>query len=215
MSLTGTQRMVLVVALTGVVIGSLAALVLRLHERPSSEHAQFMPPPEQPPQVQVAVSGAVVREGVYAVPEGSCVADVIKLAGGLRPDADAAQINPAARVYGGASIHVPVRPAPPPYQPPAGVDRSQVGLAEVRGPWAPGGRGQSGSREASGPLQPVNVNTASPQQLQALPGIGPKLAQRIVEYRMQYGPFACPEDLEKVDGVGPATVNKIRPFVTF
>lgn len=214
MSLTATQRMVLAMALAGVVIGSLAALVLRFSGRDVTEPAQFLSPPEQPPQVQVAVSGAVAREGTYWVPEGSRVEDVLKIAGGLRSDADATQINPAARVYAGATVYVPFRPRPTPYQPPAGVDRSQVGLAEVSGPWT-GGKSRGSHRQPSGPTRPVNVNTASAQELEALPGIGPKLAQRIVEYRTQHGLFACPEDLEKVDGIGPATVNRIRPFVTF
>lgn len=214
MSLTATQRIVLATALAGVVIGSLAALALRFYGHDATGPAQFSSPPGQSPQGQVAVSGAVVREGTYWVPEGSRVEDVLKIAGGLRPDADARQINPEARVYAGSTVYVPFRPRPPAYQPLGGVDRSQVGVAEVSGPWTRSG-GRGSGRQPSGPSQPVNVNAASAQELEALPGIGPKLAQHIVEYRTQHGPFACPEDLEKVDGIGPATVEKIRPYVSF
>ena len=214
MGLTATQRAVLVVALAGVVIGSLAVLALRLRGGGAGP-AQFTPPPQQPAQVQVSVRGAVVREGTYWVSEGSRVEDVLEVAGGLRPDADASQINPTARVYEGTLVYVPVKPSPPPYQPPAGVNRSQVGLAKVEGPRIDHGGSPSPHHQPTAPAGRVNVNTASAQELVGLPGIGPTLAQRIIEYRSTYGRFTCPEDLAKVRGIGPQTVEKLRPYVSF
>ncbi|MCX7598017.1 MAG: helix-hairpin-helix domain-containing protein [Armatimonadetes bacterium] len=221
MSLTATQRIALATALGCVVLFSLAGLAWRFQSRGSAEGTQFLSPPDQASQVRVSVLGAVVHQGTYVVPEGTLVGDVLKLAGGPRQDGDITQIDVAARVYSDTAIYIPFRPAPPPYQPPAGVDRSRVGLAEVSRPQVDSSEGDSGRHQPlgppppSGPPQPVNVNVATAKELEVLPGIGPKLAQRIVQYRAQYGPFAGPEDLTKVDGIGPAKMERIKPFVSF
>lgn len=137
-----------------------------------------------PAPLRVYVSGAVRRPDVYALPPGSIVKDAILAAGGPTEDADCNHINQARRLEDGEHVYVPrVGETPPPPLQTVSPVRS-VGL--------------------------VNVNTATPAQLESLPGIGPALAQRIVEGR----PYHTIEDLLDVPGIGPATLEKLRPLVT-
>jgi competence protein ComEA len=158
------------------------------------------PPPALPaatitPQpILVYVLGAVTSPGVYTVPWDSRVRDVVAAGGGLRSDADPAGVNLAERVHDGQQLYVPSVGEVPPSLPTPGV-----------------------SSMASDPSQPgakVNLNTADVTALATLPGIGPTLAQRIVDYRLLNGPFSRAEDLTRVVGIGDATLSKIRSFVT-
>jgi competence protein ComEA len=130
--------------------------------------------------------GLVVRPGLVTVPSGARVADAVAAAGGLRPDADPASVNMAAVVSDGQQIAVGV-------------------------PGAAADPGASAGPAASGP---VNLNTATAAQLDALPGIGPVLAQRIVDYRTQQGRFTSVDQLDDVPGIGPALYGRLSGSVT-
>ena len=153
--------------------------------------------------VVVHVTGAVIRPGVVTLGEGSRVNDAIGAAGGVSPDADTQQLNLARVLTDGEQIRVPrigeVLPDPAP----------QPGAAVTPGTGTAPGKPGAGS--ASGT---VNINTASASDLEKLPGIGPALAQRIVEYRDSHGPFASVDALTDVPGIGKAKLEALREQAT-
>jgi competence protein ComEA len=137
--------------------------------------------------VVVAVTGKVLHPGMFTLPAGARVADAVQAAGGLLPEADPGSVNLARRLNDGEQV--------------------AVGAAAAAG--APGGPAGSA---APGGL--VNLNTATVEQLDTLPGVGPVLAQRIVDYRTQHGGFRSVDDLRQVDGVGDARFKQLKPRVT-
>ena len=153
--------------------------------------------------VVVHVTGAVIRPGVVTLGEGSRVNDAIGAAGGVSPDADTQQLNLARVLTDGEQIRVPrigeVLPDPAPQ--PGAVVTPGTGTAP----------GKPGAGSASGM---VNINTASASDLEKLPGIGPALAQRIVEYRESHGPFASVDALTDVPGIGKAKLEALREQAT-
>ena len=141
----------------------------------------------------VHAAGAVARPGVYRVRAGGRVADLLDAAGGPAPDADLDQVNLAAKVADGERVYVPRRGESPP--PPA----------------ASGAGGTSGT---PGPAAgPVNLNTATLEQLDALPGVGPATAQAILDYRKAQGRFRRVDELLEVRGIGEAKLAALRPRV--
>jgi competence protein ComEA len=141
--------------------------------------------------VVVYVAGAVARPGVYPVGAGARVADAVGAAGGTTPEADLDPLNLAARLSDGDRIFVPRKgQAPPP----------------VVGPGPTGG--------GSTPSGPVNLNTATAEQLEALSGVGPATAHAIVTWRQQHGRFRSVQDLLQVRGIGPAKLESLRDQVT-
>lgn len=147
-------------------------------------------------EVVVHVSGAVHSPGVVQLPPGSRVEDALQAAGGTTEDADLAAINLARPLADGEQIHVPV----------PGEEAPSV--AAPGDPGAGGGAdGDPGEGTGGGP---IDLNTASAAQLEELPGVGPSIAQRILEHREKNGPFASVDALLEVSGIGPATLEKIR-----
>lgn len=140
----------------------------------------------------VHVAGAVARPGVYELPPGARVIDGIDAAGGARPDADLTAINLARPLTDGERVYIP--------------RRGEVPAQAATGP-DPGG----GAAPADGK---VNINTATAAQLEELPGIGEVIAQRIVDYRTQHGPFKTVRDLLKVEGIGQKKFESIEDYVT-
>lgn len=151
--------------------------------------------------VVVHVTGAVASPGVVELPAGSRVDDAVSAAGGATADADLAAVNLARPAVDGEQIHVPVPGEEPVVAPP--------------GP-QPGGTTPSGSGTATGTAAggAVDINTADAAALDTLPGVGPAIAQRIVEHREANGPFRSVDDLQDVPGIGPATLEKIRAKAT-
>jgi len=145
------------------------------------------PGPTEAAELVVAVTGEVRRPGLVHLPPGARVADAIEADGGLLPEANADHLNLARRLTDGELVAVGV--PPPPGQPPDGA-----------GP-APG----DGK---------VNLNTATLQELQTLPGIGPALAQRIIDYRTAHGPFTSVGQLREVSGIGEARLAELQDRVT-
>jgi len=141
--------------------------------------------------VVVSVVGPVARPGLVTLPSGARVAAAIKAAGGLLPDADPASVNLAAVVADGQQI--------------------AVGVPGASGS-APGGGAAASSASGAGGL--VDLNAAGAADLDALPGIGPVLAQRIVDYRTRNGPFTSVDQLDDVPGIGPAIFAQLTSLVT-
>jgi competence protein ComEA len=148
--------------------------------------------------IRVHVVGAVAAPGVYTLESGARIIDAVQAAGGMTAVADAEGVNLADRVADGQQVRVPLVGAAP-----------QPSLTPM-----PPGEGSSGAATASGAATRINVNAASAVELEQLPGIGPVLAQRIVDYRRDKGPFAAVEDLLQVQGIGDAILARIRDLVT-
>jgi competence protein ComEA len=138
----------------------------------------------------VDVAGWVRHPGVYEFQDGERVVDAIEAAGGARGGALLSSLNLAAPLVDGSQILVPK-------QGPAGT---------------PAAAGATGSGSAPGAL--INVNTASATDLEALPGVGEVIAQAIVDYRTENGPFTSVDQLLDVSGIGDATLADIRDLVT-
>jgi competence protein ComEA len=146
-----------------------------------------------PEVVVVHVAGAVQRPGVLRLDPGARVVDAVDAAGGLAPNADGARLNLAAPVADGDRVYVPAVGEEPP-------------------PVVPGGpSGGSGGDEPSGPL---DLNGASLEDLDALPGIGPATAAAILEHRDRIGGFTSVDQLLDVRGIGEAKLEQLRPLVT-
>lgn len=160
-----------------------------------------MPAPSPAPTatqapVLVYVTGAVVYPGVYALPWDSRIENAIAAAGGAASDADLLAVNLAEHVFDAQQIYVPSR------------SDTATPVLPTPIPTAP-----SPSANPSG-SQRVNINSATASELEALPGIGPALAQRIIDYRVANGPFSAPEDIIKVRGVGEQTFEQLRDHIT-
>ncbi|MCW2883734.1 MAG: competence protein ComEA helix-hairpin-helix repeat protein [Streptosporangiaceae bacterium] len=134
------------------------------------------------PPVVVHVAGRVRSPGVVTLPPGARVTDAIKAAGGVRPGAGTGTLNLARKVVDGEQILVGVPGAP----------------AAPAGPAAAGGPDPGGGDPAAA----LDLNAATSEQIQRLPGVGPVLAQRIIDFRTQQGGFRAVEDLRQVSGIG-------------
>ncbi|WP_285623988.1 helix-hairpin-helix domain-containing protein [Kineosporia sp. NBRC 101677] len=152
-----------------------------------------------PGPLRVHVVGQVREPGVVALGSDARVQDAIEAAGGATGRADLARINLARKVIDGERILVPK----PGQKLPA--ESSDGGSVEASA--------GSGGNAGSGSAAPIDLNTASVTELDALPGVGPVLAARIVEWRQANGRFATVDDLNEVSGIGDATMEKLRPLV--
>jgi competence protein ComEA len=141
----------------------------------------------------VHVVGAVRRPGLYRLRSGARIADAVRRAGGTTRKADLEAINLAAPVEDGLQVVVPRRVPPAP--------------AGAPGAAAPG---DAAAPAASGP---VHLNTASLEQLDTLPGVGPVTAQKIVDWRQTHGAFTSVDDLDAIPGIGPARLEQLRDLV--
>jgi competence protein ComEA len=142
-----------------------------------------------PASIIVDIAGWVRRPGVYEFAAGDRVIDAVNRAGGARNGADLTSLNLAAPLADGTQIVVP-KP----------------------GATAPGS--STPDTATAGGTTLININTASETDLEALPGVGPVTAAAIIDYRTQNGPFSAVDDLIDVSGIGPSTLEQIRPFAT-
>src|SRR5438105_271746 len=160
-----------------------------LHAGAASSSPPFRPVverarPAHTPMLVVDVVGAVRRAGLLRVPQGSRIADAIARAGGATRHADLAQVNLAAPVADGQQVVVPGRGAP-------------AAAGAVPG----------------APNAPVSLSTATGEQLDSLPGIGPVTAQKIIAYRQQHGAFHSVAELDAIPGIGPARIDELKGLV--
>jgi competence protein ComEA len=153
------------------------------YEAPAS-HAAAAAPATQRTLVVVDVVGAVRDPGLYRLPQGSRIADALARAGGATRKADLDLVNLAAPLADGSQIVVP--------------SRSAAASAES-GPSSPAG--------------PVHLNSATEADLDALPGVGPVTAQKILDYRQQHGAFGNVDELDAIPGIGPKRLDQLRELV--
>ncbi len=138
--------------------------------------------------IYVDISGCVKEPGVYKVAAGTRIFQVIERAGGLTEGADIESVNRAEEVTDGQKI-----------------------IINLVGEQKPEAIGNTYSEEDS---DKVNINTADSSRLQAIPGVGPATAQKIIEYREQNGKFKSVEDIKNVSGIGDKTFENMRPYIT-
>lgn len=149
--------------------------------------------------VVVDVAGRVRRPGVYTLPAGARIYEALRAAGGARPGAGTVALNLAAPLQDGEQIVV-------------GTPHAGVTGAPVAGEVVPGSSDAiDGSTAAAAP---VELNTATLEQLESLPGIGPVLAQDILDWRAQHGQFASIDQLQDVSGIGPAKFAEVKDLVS-
>ncbi len=176
------------VFLIGLLSGILSAgLILLFISRPRRYPIQLHPPPTPAP-IRVHITGSVLQPGVYLVPVDSILENALEAAGGAHPDADLNRVNLAMTLVDGQQVYIPDK--------------------QNNGPEQPLEESQSHSMDNI-----ININLAGPAELEQLPGIGPSLAEKIVEYRLTHGFFLEVEDLLKVSGIGPAKLDQIRDLI--
>ncbi len=157
------------------------------------------PSPSSSPDVIVYVCGAVRSPGVVRLPAGARVTDALEIAGGPTGKAELAAVNLAATVTDGQQIVVPEKGAA------GAVSVAPAGAAS-------GGLGAGGSAAAS--AAPVNINTASLEELDALDGVGPSTAQKIIDYRTEHGGFKTVDEIKEVPGIGDAKFAAMKDSIT-
>ena len=191
--LTPSRRRLLAVALLLVV-----ALVLGLrHLRGGGAHVAIPPLRTAAPahaaarRLVVDVAGAVRRPGLYRLAPGTRIADALALAGGPAPKADVDLVNLAAPLADGEQVLVPRRGA-----------RASAGSS-----------GGDATAAPPSPTAPVDLNTATAEQLDTLPGVGPVTAQKIIAFRLAHGPFTSVDQLDAIPGIGPARIAELRGLV--
>ena len=153
-------------------------------------------------QIVVDVDGAVAHPGLYKLPPDSRVQAALAAAGGLSPQADAHRINRAAKLHDGQKLYVLSQgESTPPLAASSGQGCEGQACTSAEG-------GVAGSDAEGQGL--VNINTANATQLTQLPGVGPAIAQKIIDYRTANGPFTSVDDLTKVPGIGAAKLAQIK-----
>lgn len=206
-------RVVVLILLWALSLGGVAWVA----RRPAPVAVEIIPPPTAtatpiptatytPAPLRVYVSGSVVRPDVYTLDPGAIARDAIAAAGGFRTDANREAINLATPLLDGSQVHIPPQaevaatpqagvtaPSPTP-EPPPRVDAPTTSTRSTSA--APAGK--------------VNINTASLAELDTLPGVGPVMAQRIIDGR----PYAQIEDIKRVRGIGDATFQKLQALIT-
>lgn len=178
-----------------IVIGLFAAGVIWLAcSKPRGKPISLQTPPPPLP-IQVHIIGEIQRPGVYELPINSRIQDLIQKAGGLTPDADEQTINLAAFLVDGQQIRIPARAFPKDSENyPEDLDFNKRSAEQIQ------------------PL--ININTATSELLETLPGIGPAIALEIIDFRQKEGDFKSIEEIQKVHGIGPVIYQGIEDLIT-
>lgn len=173
--------------LIGFLLGVIAIGVINLVNAPPRGTPIKINPPPSPLPLRVHVNGAIQNPGVYTLPPGSIIQDAINTAGGITHSATLDNLNLASPLKDGQLIYV--------YS------------SEENEPASPLAATQNNPNSPS-----INLNTASASDLETLPGIGPSLAEKIIEFRQLNGPFESLDDLLAVSGIGPSKLEDIRDY---
>jgi len=186
-----------VVFLIGIAVGAVITTFGRSEDPPAIIISTREPKAEPtatgtPTPLKVYISGEVISPAVYELPQGSIVQDLVEAAGGFTFSADNEVVNLAFTLNDGMHIHVPSREQ------------------ETELPVISEGSGSGGDEREF----PVNINQASAQDLELLPGIGPVLAGAIIEYRDSNGDFKELDQIMEVPGIGPATFEEIKELIS-
>ncbi len=184
--------------LLGVMAGFILAGVLVFVSRaPAGSPIVLNAAPTEVP-IAVHVIGAVARPGLYEFPTGARIQDAIDAAGGVLAEASSESLNLAQLLEDGQQLDIPYK----------------AGSAPVSTPGLDLPTSTTPTPSADPNVELININTATLEELDTLPGIGPSTAQKIIDYRTANGPFANIEDLVNVSGIGPSTMDQIRPLIT-
>jgi competence protein ComEA len=169
------------------VLAILAGIGVVVTQQPATAVVSIIPPPPTPTPspLTIYVTGEVAAPGTYAIATGSRVETALAAAGGMTANADVTRVNLAAFVRDGDQVHVPA------------IGESDVSLATPSG----------GER--------LHINDATLEQLDALPGIGPALAERIIVYRSANGSITSLDDLGSIEGIGAALLEELAPLIRF
>lgn len=196
------NRHILFIVLALAAIGGAAIFYLR---QPPPEPVELIPAETTAPQaatpaqLRVHVTGAVYNSDVYFLPQGSIVKDAIIAAGGFTTEANREGINQALELQDQQQIFVPF------------IDESKNSEPVSGKSYVAANADSEVKFEAEGP---INLNTATLKQLETLPGIGPAIGQRIIDYRESVGRFQSIEEIKQVQGIGEATFAKIKDSIT-
>lgn len=160
----------------------------------SSSPAENSPPRQE---ITIYVTGAVNKPGLVKVPEGARAAEAVNACGGLLPIADSEKINLAQTLKDGQQLKVPEK----------NRLNGKADLSKID-------QSKSDKSKAGNDEEKVNINTADEKELDTLPGIGPAMAQRIIEYRETEGAFQSIEDIKKIRGIGEAKFAKLKDKIS-
>jgi competence protein ComEA len=177
--------------------------------KPGEPSGSPTPGPETP--VVVSVVGLVKTPGLVTLPPGARIADALSAAGGALGGADTIGLNMARHLTDGEQVVVGL--APVPGQPAALGSSVSTATAAAQNPASKQVQKSGGTSASETPSGPLNLNTATVDQLDELPGIGPVMAEAIVSWRTEHGSFADVDQLGDVDGIGPARLDKLRDLV--
>ena len=151
---------------------------------------------EEKNEIVVHITGAIKQEGVYKLEENSRVTDIVELAGGLREDADMSKINLALILEDGMKINIPSINE--------NLEESEDKVVENT---------IDINKSENNKTKKININTASKEELDTLPGIGEATAQKIIEYRNKNGKFSNIEEIKEVSGIGDSKFEKIKDYI--
>ena len=185
--------------LLGVMAGFVLAGVLVFVSRAPAGNAITLQPAPTDAPIAVHVIGAVPRPGLYEFPEGTRIQDAIDAAGGLLAEADSASLNLAALLEDGQQLNIPYALGSEPV-----LNATTLELPSSA----------TSTPSANPNIDLIDINTATLEEFDSLPGIGPTTAQKIVDYRAANGPFAAIEDIMNVSGIGPSTFEDIKDLIT-
>ena len=154
-------------------------------------------------EIRVDIEGAVKNPGLYSLKEGSILEDLLAVCGGFSDSVDgmrvAKEFNRAEILSDGQKIYIPTK---------GEVAGAEAGAASSRA------TSSSGAESAEMPIGKININSATAEQLDTLPGIGPAYASRIIDYRNSHGGFKSIEEIQEVTGIGPKTLEKLKDQIT-
>ena len=219
----GRVLAVVVIALVAAIIGG----IMMASSRPQSEEAPALPAavsamansssvPPSPANTHIVVSvvGKVANPGLVTLTDGARVADAVQAAGGVLPGTDVTALNLARKLADGEQIYVGI-PVPPGAADPPPEPADPAAPADTGGTDAPAKKSKKGKAAVQlAPGQKVDLNTASANDLEALPGVGDATAQRIITWRSQHGSFNSIDQLRDVGGIGDAKFAKLKDLVT-